>query len=59
MVIPQLLSSNQLNRDQELKRQILPELMKKHWKEIDLSESANETKDVWIHLFEKYQCQFN
>jgi len=33
--------------------------MKKHWKEIDLSSSANPTYDIWIHLYDIYQCEFN
>jgi len=54
MELNQKLSSKKLNENQELKLEQLPELMYKHWGDIDLSSSVNETIDIWIYLWEEY-----
>ena len=51
VTIIQTLSSKKLNANQEMKRQVLPELMYKHWHEFNLEYSVDRVTDIWIKLY--------
>jgi len=45
------MDSNILEKDQELKELILKDLMFQEYEEIDFSQSIDDAKHIWIHLF--------
>ena len=46
--------SKDLNKDQELKEEVLFEMMVKHYPEFNLKYSIDKKSTIWIFLFNEY-----
>ena len=48
--IPQTKSSHLINKDQELKRKILPDMMIEHWDKFELEDSVDNTTTIHAYF---------
>jgi len=47
-----------LEKNQELKARILKDLLIQDFEDIDLTDSVDQVKDIWIYFWRKYKVSF-
>ena len=56
--VSEAMTYKNLEKNQELKARILKDLLIQDFEDIDLTDSVDQVKDIWIYFWRKYKVSF-